>query len=247
MNKYNQRHLTRQMWWFIKHIKILKSTKVLTSHYRSHLQSIIKCEVEDLVDFLYFNICLINHYILFAKHVYWFLIMFIYYTAKILKKKLFENSDLALNVIYILSRQVITDTNLHIFQHKLLLNSLHFNYMLYKFGKVVLPHSFLDGWTPPPILFLWLNPSPSFWSKLILKSYPLFLTALQIGACIFYKMLWNEGVTFCTIQVHWEYHYHYSLYFQAHLYIYCWHLLWLDIAFNVLYIWCARGMKMKHF
>ena len=38
---------------------------------------------------------------------------------------------------------------------------------------------------------------------------------------------------FRTTQVNWEYHYHCSLYFQAQLCIYCWHLLWLDIAFVV--------------
>ena len=39
------------------------------------------------------------------------------------------------------------------------------------------------------------------------------------------------------------YCWHYIITFR----LYCWHLLWLDIAFNVLHIWCVGGMSMKHF
>ena len=43
-------------------------------------------------------------------------------------------------------------------------------------------HRFLQGWNPPPLPF-WV---PLF-LKQILKSYPLFLTDIKIGACKLYK------------------------------------------------------------
>ena len=42
---------------------------------------------------------------------------------------------------------------------------------------------FPQGWTPPPPLPFWV---PLF-LKQILKSYPLFLTDIKIGACKLYK------------------------------------------------------------
>ena len=34
---------------------------------------------------------------------------------------------------------------------------------------------------------------------------------------------------------------------QAQSCTYCWHLLWLEIVFNVFHIWCEQGTNMKHF
>ena len=59
----------------------------------------------------------------------------------------------------------------------------------------------LPGLTPPPpfpegtpTLFLG---TPFFFKQV--KSYPLFLRAIQIGACKMYKTAWNEGFKFLTI------------------------------------------------
>ena len=86
----------------------------------------------------------------------------------------------------------------------------------------------------------------SFWS-IIKKLPPSFLQPSKLVHVTFIKHFKMKVLRFVLYKSVEKEYYHYSLYFQAQLYIYCWHLLWLDIAFNVLHIWCARGMNMKHF
>ena len=96
----------------------------------------------------------------------------------------------------------------------------------------------------------WGNPpaflgTPSFWSK-FKKLPPSFWEPSKLVHVNCMKHF-KKVLRFVLYYVSWEYHYHYSLYFQAQLCIYYWHLLWLDIAFNVFHIWHESGMNMKHF
>ena len=54
-------------------------------------------------------------------------------------EKKFQNPELEWKDIYTLPRRVTINTNLRIFQYKLLHNILYLNKMLYKFGKKVSP------------------------------------------------------------------------------------------------------------
>ena len=60
-------------------------------------------------------------------------------TAQTYFKKIFQNPELEWKDMYTLPRCVTINTNLHIFQYKLLHNILYLNVMLYKFGKKVSP------------------------------------------------------------------------------------------------------------
>ena len=60
-------------------------------------------------------------------------------TAQIYFKKNFQNLELEWKNIYSLPRGVTINTNLRIFQYKLLHDTFYLNKMLYKFGKKVSP------------------------------------------------------------------------------------------------------------
>ena len=60
-------------------------------------------------------------------------------TAQTYFEKKFQNPELEWKDIYTLRRRVMINTNLCIFQYKLLHNILYLNEMLYKFGKKVTP------------------------------------------------------------------------------------------------------------
>ena len=60
-------------------------------------------------------------------------------TAQTYFQKKFQNPELEWNYIHPPPRQVTINTNLHIFEYKLLHNVLYHNEMLYKFGKKVSP------------------------------------------------------------------------------------------------------------
>ena len=55
--------------------------------------------------------------------------------------------------------------------------------MLFLQMKIYNFFSFLQGWNPPPLF--WVPPL----SEANLKNYPLFLSAIQIGACKLYETL----------------------------------------------------------
>ena len=98
-------------------------------------------------------------------------------------------------------------------------------------SKVCKMDSFIQGWNPPPPPFSEGIGVPPF-SEANLKKYPLFLRAIQIGACKLYKTLQNEGVTFHTIL--YLLRTSLSLLFILSGSTLCLLLtLWLDIAFNV--------------
>ena len=89
------------------------------------------------------------------------------------------------------------------------------------------------------------NITPLF-LNLIWKVTPLFLTAIKLGAWKLYKTVWNDSVTFHIILS--KLRISLSLLFTLSGSTPCLllTLLWLDIAFNVFHIWCARGMNLKH-
>ena len=81
----------------------------------------------------------------------------------------------------------------------------------------------------PPSPFLG---TPSFWRKL--KTLAPSFWELSILVYINYiNHVKMKVLPFVLYQFNWEYHYHYFLYFQAQLWIYYRHLLWLDIAVHV--------------
>ena len=60
-------------------------------------------------------------------------------TAQTYLEKNFQNPELKWKDIYTLPRRATINTNLCIFQYKVLHNILYLNKMLYKFGKKVSP------------------------------------------------------------------------------------------------------------
>ena len=83
-------------------------------------------------------------------------------------EKNFQNLELEWKDIYNLSRRVTINTNLRIFQYKLLHNILYLNEMLYKFGKKVSPLcSFFMGEPESPIhLFHSYTKTNILWTQL---------------------------------------------------------------------------------
>ena len=59
-------------------------------------------------------------------------------TAQTYFEKIFQNPELEWKDIYTLPKRVAINTNLRIFQYKLLYNILYLNIMFYRFGKKVL-------------------------------------------------------------------------------------------------------------
>ena len=101
-------------------------------------------------------------------------------------------------------------------------------------------HSFFQGWDPA-----FSEETPSFWSR-FKKLPPSFFGPPKLVHVKCMKPFKMMVLCLVLYKVNWEYHYHYSLYFQAQLCIYCWHLLWLNIDFNVFHIWYVRRINMKN-
>ena len=104
-------------------------------------------------------------------------------TAQIYFEKIFQNPKLEWKDMYTLPRRATINTNLRIFQYKLLHNILYLNVMLYKFGKKVFPLcSFCMKEPESPIhffhsctktTFLWTQLQYSFQNVLIIPSITL--------------------------------------------------------------------------
>ena len=104
-------------------------------------------------------------------------------TAQTYFEKIFQNPELEWKDIYTLPRRITINTNLRIFQCKLLHNILYLNVMLYKFGKKVFPLcSFFMKEPESPIhffhsctktTFLWTQLQYSFQNVLIIPSITL--------------------------------------------------------------------------
>ena len=104
-------------------------------------------------------------------------------TAQIYFQKNFQNLELEWKNIYSLPRGVTINTNLRIFQYKLLHDIFYLNKMLYKFGKKVSPfYSFCMEEPESPIhlfhsctktSFLWTWLQHSFQNALIIHSVTL--------------------------------------------------------------------------
>ena len=97
-------------------------------------------------------------------------------TAQTYFEKKFQNPELEWKTIYTLPRRVTINTNLRIFQYKLLHNVLYLNKMLYKFGKKLSPLcSFCMEEPESPIHlfhstnFLWMQVQHSFQNVLIIS------------------------------------------------------------------------------
>ena len=76
-------------------------------------------------------------------------------TSQSYYEKLLETTNLNWKEIYILARKVSTDTNLCMFQYKILINVLFLHKLLFKFKKLPSPlRSFCHSETPLHILVI---------------------------------------------------------------------------------------------
>ena len=89
-------------------------------------------------------------------------------TAQIYFEKNFQNPELITKDVYTLPNRVTVNTNLPIFQYKLLHNILYLNEMLYKFRKKVSPLCFFCMEEPqsPIHLFHFCTKTNFFWTQL---------------------------------------------------------------------------------